>query len=68
MKEIGISEFGVKFSAMVQQVRRSGKPIRVTRFGWPLAEIVPPPSLGAAAEAGEQELDRSEVVPFPIRT
>jgi len=42
MKEIGISEFRVKCSAIIEQVRKTRRPIRVTRFGQPLAEIVPP--------------------------
>jgi len=42
MKEIGISEFKVKCCAILERVRRTRQPIRVTRFGRPLAEIVPP--------------------------
>jgi len=42
MKEIGISEFRVKCSAILERVRKTRQPIRVTRFGLPLAEIVPP--------------------------
>jgi prevent-host-death family protein len=40
MKEIGISEFRVKCSAILERVRKTRQPIRVTRFGVPLAEIV----------------------------
>lgn len=42
MKEISISEFRANYSRIFDQVRKSGRPIRVTRFGRPLAEIVPP--------------------------
>ena len=42
MKEIGISEFRIKCCAILEQVRRTRRPIRVTRYGRPLAEIVPP--------------------------
>jgi prevent-host-death family protein len=42
MKEISISEFRVKCCAILQRVRKTRQPIRVTRFGRPLAEIVPP--------------------------
>ena len=42
MQEVAISEFKAKCLAMLEQVRRTGKPIRVTRFGKPVAEIVPP--------------------------
>jgi prevent-host-death family protein len=42
MKEIGISEFRVRCSAILEQVRKTRQPIRVTRFGKPFVEIVPP--------------------------
>ena len=42
MREISISEFRVNCSAILEQVRKTRRPIRVTRFGQPLAEIVPP--------------------------
>jgi antitoxin (DNA-binding transcriptional repressor) of toxin-antitoxin stability system len=41
MKEIDFSEFRVKCSAIFERVRRTLQPIRVTRFGESLAEIVP---------------------------
>jgi antitoxin (DNA-binding transcriptional repressor) of toxin-antitoxin stability system len=41
MKEIDFSEFRVKCSAIVQQVGKTRQPIRVTRLGEALAEIVP---------------------------
>jgi antitoxin (DNA-binding transcriptional repressor) of toxin-antitoxin stability system len=53
MKEIGFSEFKVKCSAIIEQVRKTRQPIRVTRLGKPLAEIVPPsPEKGAARRLG----------------
>jgi prevent-host-death family protein len=42
MKEIGISEFRLKCCAVLERVRKTRQPIRVTRYGAPLAEIVPP--------------------------
>ncbi len=42
MKEIGISEFRLKCCAILERVRKTRQPIRVTRYGVPLAEIVPP--------------------------
>jgi prevent-host-death family protein len=42
MKEVAISEFKAKCLAILEQVRRTRKPIRITRFGKPVAEIVPP--------------------------
>jgi prevent-host-death family protein len=41
MKEIAFSEFRVKCSATLELVRKTRQPIRVTRLGRPLAEIVP---------------------------
>lgn len=41
MKEVAISEFKAKCLALLQQVRKTRKPIRVTRFGKPIADIVP---------------------------
>jgi len=42
MKEIAISEFKAKSLGILEEVRRTRKPIRVTRFGEPVAEVTPP--------------------------
>lgn len=42
MKEIAISVFKAKCLGILEEVRKTRKPIRVTRFGKPVAEIVPP--------------------------
>ena len=42
MKEV-ISEFRSKCLAMLRQVQNTKRPIRITKFGKPLAEIVPVP-------------------------
>ena len=42
MIEVPISEFKAKCLALLQQVRVTREPIRVTRHGKPVAEIVPP--------------------------
>jgi prevent-host-death family protein len=42
MKEVAISEFKAKCLGILEQVRKTRKPIRVTRFGKPVAEVVPP--------------------------
>ena len=42
MKEVAISKFKAKCLGMLEEVRKTRKPIRVTRFGKPVAEIVPP--------------------------
>jgi prevent-host-death family protein len=41
MQEIAISEFKAKCLALLEQVRATKRPIRVTRFGKPVAEVVP---------------------------
>jgi len=42
MKEIAISEFKAKCLALLDQVQKTRKPIRVTRRGKPVVEVVPP--------------------------
>ena len=42
MKEVAISEFKAKCLALLEQVRRTKQPIQITKFGEPVAEIVPP--------------------------
>lgn len=41
MEDIPISEFKAKCLAMLEQVRVTRKPIRITRHGKPVAEVVP---------------------------
>ena len=41
MKEMAISQFKARCLAVLEQVRKTKRPIRVTRFGKPSAEIVP---------------------------
>jgi prevent-host-death family protein len=45
MQEVAISEFKAKCLALLERVRSTKKPIRVTRFGKPVAEVVPPTSV-----------------------
>ncbi len=42
MEEIAISKFKATCLAVLERVRKTGKPILVTRFGHPIAEITPP--------------------------
>lgn len=37
-----ISKFKATCLATLERVRRTGRPLRVTRFGKPVAEVVPP--------------------------
>jgi prevent-host-death family protein len=42
MRDIAISKFKATCLAVLEDVRRTGAPVTVTRFGKPVAEIVPP--------------------------
>jgi antitoxin (DNA-binding transcriptional repressor) of toxin-antitoxin stability system len=42
MREIAISKFKATCLAVLEDVRRTGAPILVTRFGQPIAEVSPP--------------------------
>ncbi len=42
MKEIAISEFKAKCLALLDQVQKTKTPILITRFGKPVAEVIPP--------------------------
>lgn len=41
MKEVAISEFKAKCLSMLKQVQKTKRPIRITKFGQPLAEVIP---------------------------
>ena len=45
MEDIAISKFKATCLAVLEQVRKTGQPVLVTRFGQPIAEIYPPASL-----------------------
>ena len=42
MDEMAVSKFKATCLAAHDRVRRTGRPLRVTRFGKPLADVVPP--------------------------
>ena len=42
MEEIAISKFKARCLSILERVRRTRQPIRVTRFGKPVAEVMPP--------------------------
>jgi prevent-host-death family protein len=48
---MAISKFKATCLAVLERVRRTRKPIQITRFGKPVAEIVPP-SLPPRPESG----------------
>lgn len=39
---MAISKFKATCLAVLERVRRTGKPVQITRFGKPVAEVVPP--------------------------
>ena len=42
MEEMAISKFKATCLAALERVRKTRRPIRVTKFGRPIAEVVPP--------------------------
>jgi prevent-host-death family protein len=60
MEEISISKFKATCLSVMERVRKTKRAIRVTRFGEPVAEIIPPSPpprpkswLGAMAGSGK---------------
>ena len=59
MEEIQISKFKATCLAVLDRVGKTRKPVLVTRFGKPVAQVLPPPSdaagdwLGAMKDQGE---------------
>lgn len=68
MREIAISKFKATCLAVLEDVRRTRRPIRVTRFGRPVADVVPAKVspkqswLGCLRDAGEISGDIVEPV------
>lgn len=44
MRSVAISKFKAECLGILETVRRTGEPVLVTRFGKPVAEVVPPSS------------------------
>ena len=42
MESMAISEFKATCLAVLERVRRTKRPVLITRFGQPVAEVVPP--------------------------
>jgi antitoxin (DNA-binding transcriptional repressor) of toxin-antitoxin stability system len=60
METIAVSKFKATCLAVLQRVKRTGQPVRITRFGKVIAEVVPPRAgegkgswLGSMAGTGE---------------
>lgn len=68
MEKIAISKFKAQCLAILERVRRTGLPVQVTRFGKPVAEVVPPSRAGdtegwLGAMQGRGHIDGDLVVP-----
>ena len=50
VETIAISKFKATCLAVLEQVRQTGVPVRITRYGRPVADIVPP---GPSERAGD---------------
>ena len=42
MESIPVSKFKATCLAVLQRVKRTGRPVLITRFGEPVAEVIPP--------------------------
>jgi len=62
MKEVAISKFKAECLAMIEQVYKTKRPIRVTRFGKPVAEVVPPSPEAASGDWIGSMHDKIEIV------
>lgn len=51
MEEIAISKFKATCLSVLENVRKSGKSVRITKFGKPVAEIVPPQETAESAKS-----------------
>jgi prevent-host-death family protein len=62
MQEIAISEFKAKCLAILEQVEKTKTPIRITRHGKPVAEVIPSkPVMDRAAWIGSMK-DSMEIL------
>jgi prevent-host-death family protein len=55
MMEVDISEFRAKCAAWLDQLQKTKKPIRITRSGRPVAEIIPVSSVAPADWMGSMK-------------
>jgi len=61
MKKVAISEFKAKCLALLEQVQKTKTPLLITRFGEPVAEIVPPSPVSPADWMGSMK-DQIEIL------
>jgi prevent-host-death family protein len=62
MDEIAISKFKATCLAVLHEVQRTGKPVRVTKFGKPVAEVVPPTTPRRAKRVFGLMADRTAIL------
>jgi len=46
VKEVAISEFKAKCLSLIDEIQKTKQPLRITRRGKPVAELVPPTAKG----------------------
>jgi prevent-host-death family protein len=68
MEEIAISKFKATCLAVLENVRKTGKTVLVTRFGEPVAQVVPPlasrkPKRWVGSLAGTGQINGNIVCP-----
>ena len=68
MEKMAISKFKATCLAVLKRVQRTRKPILVTKFGEPVAEIVPPtpppkPKTWLGCMAGERPIQGRNIAP-----
>lgn len=59
---IAVSKFKARCLAVLRRVQRTGRPVVVTRFGEPIAEVVPPEPPVAEGEWLGALRDRGRIV------
>jgi len=52
MEEIAISKFKATCLAVIEKVKKTGHPVLITRFGLPVAQIIPPSPAKHARKLG----------------
>jgi len=71
MREIAVSKFKATCLSVIADVKRTRRPVRITRFGKPVADIVPPEpqrkSSWLGCMAGTAEIVGDIVSPDPDR-
>jgi prevent-host-death family protein len=45
MEQIAVSKFKATCLSVMERVRKTRKPVLITRFGVPIAQVTPPPKL-----------------------